>query len=176
MLAWAKPIDTGFHLVPDSRYIGTALLVVPVRFLRPESGSRLTIPAPFVSWQRIVPGGLGKPSLEGVSEVDQQLRFQLPAKALPVKVERARLIARVDAPSRRVSIAAGPDGKGVELLHADSPLDVLRAEITDRRLLRLDELGGLHLSLRINDPPNTGGTPQKWQIEYLDLEITGRAE
>jgi hypothetical protein len=176
MLAWAKPIDTGFHLVPDSRHVGTALLVVPVRFLRPEAGSRATIPAPLVSWQRVVPGGLGKPSLEGVSEVDQRLRFQLPAEALPLKVERARLTAKVEAPSRRVTIAAGADGKGVELLHADSPLDVLRVEITDARLLRLDELGGLHLSLRINDPPITGATPQKWRIEYLDLEIMGSVE
>src|SRR5262249_46569257 len=28
MLSWARPIDTGFHLVPDSRHVGTALLVV----------------------------------------------------------------------------------------------------------------------------------------------------
>src|SRR5260370_1109324 len=42
LLAWAKPIDTGFHLVPDSRTVGTALLVVPVRFSRPETGARVT--------------------------------------------------------------------------------------------------------------------------------------
>jgi hypothetical protein len=176
LLAWAKPIDTGFQLVPDSRNVGTALLVVPVNFQRLKVGSRLTIPAPLVSWQRVIPGGVGKPVLEATSEVDQLLRFQLPPEALPMKVERARLTAMVEAPSRRVTISAGSDGNVVELHHVDSPLDVVRVDITDARLLKLDELGGLLLSIRINDPPNTGGTPQKWRIDYLDLEITGSAE
>jgi hypothetical protein len=176
LMAWAKPIDAGFRIVPDGRLVGTALLVIPLRFTRPEKGSHVTIPAPLVSWQRVLPGGLGKPVLDSTSEADQLLRFQLPFESLPLKVERARLTAKVEAPSRRITIAAGGDGQQVVLHQVESPLDLVRVDIVDSRLLQLDEQGGLVLNVRINDPPLAGGTPQKWRIEYIDLEISGRAE
>jgi hypothetical protein len=175
LLAWAKPADEGFHLVRDGRTVGTALLVVPIRFERPEPGSRVTIPASLLALQRVIPGGLGKPSLDSVSQVDQLLRFQLPAEVLPFRIERVRLTAKIDALSRRVTISAGPEGNRKELHHADSPLDLIRLEITDPQLLKQDEEGGIFLNVHINDPSSLG-TPQKWQIEYIDLEIMGRAE
>jgi hypothetical protein len=175
LLAWAKPIDAGFHLVRDGRTVGTALLVVPIRFDRPEPGSRVAIPAPLVTWQRVLPGGLGKPTFDSVSQADQLLRFQIPVVALPLKIERVRLTAKIDALSRRVTISAGPEGSRTELHRAESPLDLIRVEIADPRLLQQDEQGGLYLNVHINDP-STLGTPQEWRIEYIDLEITGRAE
>jgi hypothetical protein len=174
LLAWARPIDSGFQLVTNGRTVGTALLVIPLKLKPCEPGSRVTIPAPLVSWQRVLPGGLGKPTFESVSEVDQLLRCQLPVEALPLKVERARLTAKVEAPSRQITIAIAVDGEQRILHQAESPLDLLHVDITDEQLLRLDEQGGLLLNVRIHD--QLSGTPQKWRIEYIDLEVTGQAE
>jgi hypothetical protein len=176
LLAWADPLDLRFNLVADSRLVGTALLAVPLRLQRPQPGARVTIPAPLISWQRVLPRGITRPLLDSVSEADQELRFQVPAAALPLQIKRARLTARIDAPSRQITISASADGRPTELHRVDSPLDLIRVEIVDPRLLRLDEQGGLHLKLNINDPPRTGLAAQKWRIEYIDLEVIGRAE
>jgi hypothetical protein len=176
VLAWAKPIDMGFTLVPGGKMTGAALLVIPIQLERCESGSPVTIPGPLVSWRRVIPGGLGRPLRELSAAVDQQLRFQLPFSALPLRIDRARLAAKIDAPSRRVTISGQAQGGPVEVFHADSPLDVVRVDITDERLLRLDENGGLHLNLTIGDSPSDNSRPEKWHIEFVELEINGRAE
>jgi hypothetical protein len=72
-------------------------------------------------------------------------------------------------------------GERVELHGVDSPLDPIRVEITEARLLRPDADGGLHLDVALSDRPGGAeaapGAPrnmQKWTIEYLELEVVGR--
>jgi hypothetical protein len=108
------------------------------------------------------------------------LRFQLPAEVLPLKVDRARLVAKINALSRRVTIAGRADGRLVELHRVSSPLGPIRLDITRERFLSLDKEGGLHLNLSISDSQRRGrtrkGTAQqheKWKIEYLELEVSG---
>lgn len=196
LLAWAKAADTHFDLVPEARHAGSALLVVPMSFERPPPGSRVTIPGPFVAFQRVRNGLPMRLTTEGRQEVDMHLRFQLPPEVLPLAVARARLNFRVDAPSRRVRVSALPDGKEdgerAEVYSGLSPLDPVRVEITDPRLLRLDEAGGLHLTLELRNAAKPGGkapagkksrpggltvTPaedEKWTIHYLEVEVAGK--
>lgn len=176
LLAWAKPIDMHFNLVPDGPTIGTALLVVPLQLERCRPGERITIPGPLLGLRRVLPGGLGRPVQQSVSAADQRLRFQLPAAALPLKIERARLVAKIDAPSRRITVSGHGDGGPVELFQVDSPLDLVRVDITNERLLRLDEGGGLHLNLTIGELLQADGAPEKWRIEFVELEIAGQAK
>jgi hypothetical protein len=64
----------------------------------------------------------------------------------------------------------------------ESPLDPLRVQITDAPLLRLDAQGGLHLRLSVSDPLEAlkGGKRnvehQKWAIDFLELEVSGRTQ
>jgi hypothetical protein len=110
------------------------------------------------------------------------LRFQLPPAVLPLEVEKARLVLKVEAPGRQVKVS-GHDGARASPLHqVNSPLDPVRVEIADPRWLRLDPEGGLHLSVAISDPTNENApgrrvsqVEEKWTIEYLELEVTGRA-
>jgi hypothetical protein len=146
LLAWAEPIDTGFTLVPGARTAGSALLAVPVQLQRPAAGSSVTVPGPLIPYRRITDDGLTRPTPEGLTAADMHLRFQLPPVVLPFKVERARLAAKINAPSRRVTVAGRGDAGAVELFRAESPLDPILVEIADERLLRLDEHGGLVLS------------------------------
>jgi hypothetical protein len=177
LMAWAEPLEMPFALVPDARTTGTALLVIPLRLERPVAGERVTIPAPLVACRRVLEGARTRPTLESDQAADMHLRFQLPPTVLPLRVERARLACKVNAPGRRVTISGRAGEQLVELHRAESPLDPIRVEIVDERLLRPDDEGGLHLNLDISAPLGSGPRGnEKWTIEYLELEVVGRTE
>jgi hypothetical protein len=176
LFCWADPIDTHFRFPAGARQAGDALLVVPLEYRPPEAGARVTVPGPLVSYRRLQDDLIRRLTTEGGDELEQQLRFQLPAPVLGMQVERARLTARVEAPSRRVVVSAG----GSEVHNAEAP-DVLRVEIDKPGLLTLDPEGGLRLSVRISDLPGgkkqgaSTGSDGRWKIHYLELEVVGKA-
>jgi hypothetical protein len=180
LLAWAEPIDMHFTLLPDARTIGDALISMPLRLERADARARVTIPGPFISCRRLLDGVSVSPTWELREPADMELRFQLPATALPLTVERARLSVKIDAPFRRVALLAGRGDAQMELHDIDSPLDPIRVDIRNERLLQLDPEGGLYVTLKIGesvegDKPIDKSTRQdKWTIEYLELEVSGR--
>jgi len=185
LLAWAEPIDMHFTLVPGARMVGTALLVIPLRLERAPPGRHVTIPGPLLPYRRIMDGGrftagkLAPATLEATLATDMHLRFQLPAEVLPLKVERARLLAKIAAPARRVAIAGWADGKPVEVHRVDSPLDPIRVDLTVEGFLRPDAEGGLHVNLTISDSlpgRGAGQESEKWTIHYLELEVIGQTK
>jgi hypothetical protein len=176
LLAWADPIDMHFTQEQGARTVGNALLIIPLRLQRPGPGSRITIPGPMVTHRRVQGGHIIRLIREGRDASSIRLRFQLPPAVLPFEVERVRLIAKVDAPSRRVTVSGLADGKLVEVHGIESPLDPLRVEIDKKELLGLDKDGGLHLNLALSKPTKSSKTPnEKWLIQYLELEVVGRA-
>jgi hypothetical protein len=183
LLAWAKPMDVPFRFGPEPRTVGDALLVVPLRLERPAPGERITIPGPLLPYQRILGRAPSRPTFESTEASEMHLRFQLPPEVLPFRVERARLFARIEAPGRPVTVAGRAGGQLVELHRVESPLDPVRVEIADERYLQLDEDGGLHLDVNFGEPAGDGARRdhllrwgQKWKIDYLELEVSGRAE
>jgi hypothetical protein len=177
LLMWADPVE--MTPLSTGRRVGSALLVVPLEFERSRPGARVVVPGPFIPYRQVLDAGLARPTLEATHSADMNLRFQLPAAALPLHVERARLSARINAPSRRVTVSVQSDGGPVELFHADSPLDPIHVDVADPRLLQLDGGGGMHVNLSLSDPtrkPEEDGDWQgdeKWAIEFLEVEITG---
>ncbi|HJT78010.1 MAG TPA: hypothetical protein VJ739_12475, partial [Gemmataceae bacterium] len=151
----------------------------------PAPGTRVTIPAPLVPYRRLLDGAPVRALHDARSAADMELRFQLPTAVLPFRVERARLAAKINAPSRRVTIAGRTDRGPVELYRAEGPLTPLHIDITDARLLRLDDEGGLRLDVSISDVlqrgaqvkgPVSAAGDDHWAIDYLEIEVTGRAE
>jgi hypothetical protein len=181
LLSWTEPIDPHFTLDSPERWVGDALLVVPLAFERTAPGGPVTVPGPLLPYRRVQPEGLTTPPPSGHEPVALHLRFQVPAELLPFRAERARLVAKIAAPSRRVTVAGQANGTLREISAVESPLGPLHAEITEAPLLSLDEGGGLHLHVTISDSL-AGGLPgaprsqkdEDWNIEYLELEVTGR--
>jgi hypothetical protein len=180
VIAWAKPLDMQFTLALEARTTGNALLTLPLSLKRKPPGKRVTIPGPLVSLRQIGAAGLMPLTDESVQASELRLRFQLPPEVLPLRVESARLIARVEAPSRQVIIAGRGDAGPVELHRVSSPLDVIRVEIADEGLLRLDDQGGLAFTLSFGEEQSALGgakdareVSQKWRIEDLELEVVG---
>jgi hypothetical protein len=141
----------------------------------------VTIPGPLIPYGRVMEQGLAPPVLESFLGTAMHLRFQLPAELLPLKVERARLTAKINAPTRRVTIAGQADGGPLELHSVANPLDPIRIDITQEQLLHLDREGGLHLNVIVSDSnksaeegPGSVRKEEKWTVEYLELEVSGR--
>jgi hypothetical protein len=177
LLAWAKPIDPHFRMASEARFMGSALLVIPLRIERPAPGQRVTIPGPLLAYHRILKGLPTRPLLDSNQNVDMHLRFQVPVEVLPFRLESARLFAKIDAPSRRVTISAQAGGEFVEIHRIDSPLDPIRLDINER-FLHLDDAGGLHVNVNVKDAGQGEGSrlQEKWIIDYLELEVSGHTE
>jgi hypothetical protein len=172
LFAWVQPDALPFTTgTTAGREIGTALLVVPLEYEPAAADTRVTVPRAFVPYRRVAEGGLLAPTLESTFPVEMRLRFQLPPAVLPLTVEKAVLHARVRAASRRFTVAGPADGGAGPVFAAESPAEPIRVEITDERLLRPDDRGGLHLTVSV-----TGGTPEDpaWKIESLGMDIYGR--
>src|SRR5439155_14878080 len=131
-------------LLPNARTVGSALLTVSLRLERSAPGGRITLPGPFLACRRMLENASTPLTLELSQPTDMHLRFQLPAAVLPFKVERARLVASINAPGRRVTVLGRRGDELVELHNVDSPLDPIRVDLTDERWLRVDAEGGLH--------------------------------
>jgi hypothetical protein len=181
LLAWANPVDLYFETGQGDRSTGTALVVMPLIFEKPATDQPISIPAAFIPFRQIVDNLSIQPRPEMSAQADMHLRFQLPLSVLPFKIERAKFTAKIDAPSRSVTVLGLGDSGGFQLHRVENPIDPVEIEIKDETLLKLDEKGGLHLKLSISDLLKGAGDSQaakgadKWSIEYLELEVHGRA-
>jgi hypothetical protein len=184
LYAWARPpTPLPFTIDPDATISDSSLLAIPVEFERPPPGTPVTVSSAFVSYERIVNGMAGKPTLESALQTDMRLRFQLPKSVLPLEVDRAHLFATVRAPLRRFSVA-GYDRNGTtrELLAAESPSGPVEVDIRQTNLLTLDPQGGLYLNVVIGKRPGedaitrTEESKSRWSIDALALEVAGKTQ
>ena len=158
---------------------GSAFLSFPLRFEHSPPDSAVTIPRAFVPYRRIIPFGFAQPTMEAAYAAEEHLRFELPYCVLPLKVENARLFAKVEAPTRRFIVKARTNKGSVELLNVANanPIHPLSIDIRQPELLRLDEQGGFHLDIAVSDPEvEVEGPLPKWTIQSLELEVTGRTQ
>jgi hypothetical protein len=181
LLAWAKAVDLHFETDQGARTVGTALVVLPLILEKPALDQTIAIPAAFIPVRQIVDSLSIRLKPELSAKADMHLRFQLPQSVSPFKVERAKFTAKIDAPSRAVTVSGLRDSGAVQLYRVENPIDPVEIEIKDESLLKVDEKGGIHLNLAVSDllkgagdSKNTKGA-DKWSIEYLELEVYGRA-
>lgn len=175
LLAWARPTELPFTTGDGARAIGSSLLAVPVEYERPPAGTTVFLPRAFLPYRRWLEGRTRPPTLDSTRPIDMRLRFQLPESVLPIAIEKATLVAKVRAPSRRV-IVNGYDGdRAAKLLESTEPTAPLRVEITDPKYLNVDEGGGLHIGLAITGDAKASTVLESfWYIDSIQLEIAGR--
>jgi hypothetical protein len=184
LYAWAQaPTPLPFTIDPNASVTNSSLLAIPVEFERPPPGTPVTVSSAFVSFERIVNGMAGKPTLESAAQTDMRLRFQLPKSVLPLEVERAHLFITVRAPLRRFSVGGyDKDGTPRELRASESPAGPIEVDITQPNLLTLDSQGGIYLNVVVGKRPgedaiaSTEETESRWSIDALALEVTGKTQ
>jgi hypothetical protein len=175
LLAWCDPMKLPFTFVDQARTSGSALLSVPLKFETPPPNTPVAVLRGFIPYRRILPSGVSRPTLEGQQGIEMHLRFQLPPSVVSLKVDRARLFAKVSVPFRHFVVRGNADKNPIEILSSYNSTDPIRLDIMRDDLLQLDDQGGLHLDIAITDAPEgRDEIPPKWAIESLELEVVGR--
>ncbi len=186
LLFWSHPPDLGFQLLEGAEQTGSALVSVPLQLTRPEEGTRVVIPGPFVTYRS---AGVktaatydwrkrrwSDPSSESM---DTTLQFQLPAELLPLRLESATLTLDIKAPSRQLQITGMTGGERVVLESRQSPLGRMNFEI-DGEDVRVNQAGELMLGINVGEAKDKDSSllidPSKaqfWQIDDVQLEVVG---
>jgi hypothetical protein len=187
LLVWTSPLDLGFTFPEGTRQIGSALVTIPLEIDRPAPGTRLTIPAPFLSYRGVI-----RPDLNVTALYDSQhdtwvssrpqpgrtlLRFQIPPELLPLRIDRAELEVDLNAQARPFEIFT-PQGPKTEVVASrHSPVGKIRLVIERPDALRVDADGGLYLGLAIGEASRLPGEEKassEWKINDLQLQLTGQ--
>jgi hypothetical protein len=180
LLVWADPPEPPFAAGADDRTVGTALLTIPLEFERPAGGERVTIPAGFIPYSSVAQGRSVRAFTEGSQAMNMRLRFRLPPSVLPLTIERATVRLKVRASSRQVAVSGYAGDEVVRLSKVESPVDPIRIDVTEPRLVKLDPDGYLYFGLDIGErltgsSEDKAEMDEKWRIESLALEVVGRA-
>ena len=154
--------------------VGALLLAVPLEFERSPANTHVTVPRGFISFGRVFNDKTIPVKMEASFPTDLEVRFQLPAAVLPLRVEHATLFAQASTPSRPFSIYDTVNDKPESLFRAEAPSEAIRLEIADPAHLKLDEQGGLHLHIAVGEVMAGAQVDTPWKIESLGLEIVGR--
>jgi hypothetical protein len=184
LLGWADSADPPFTTEPGDRTVGATLLLIPVGFERTPPGTQVIVPTGSISYTAVVAGRPARPTLEGTRASQNRLRFKLPPSVLPLTVERATLHVRVKAPSRQVKLVGYSGEQPVTLKEVESPIDPIRLDITDARLLRPDAEGCLYVGIEVSSRAGADmatdtldvALDELWRIESIALEAAGRVE
>lgn len=192
LLFWSKPWNLGFQFAQDRQSLGSALVAVPLKFMRPPTGTEVSLAAPLLSYRETLgPGDLGTIGLWDYRKREWQpksvptttwLRFQIPSVLLPVAIQRGRLVIRVAGPVVRLEVAGlRPNLQDIVPIKTwTDPVGTLSLELTDSEMLRVTADGGVMLRVSGGAPnplgqatsiPDADTKPSYWHIESLALEL-----
>lgn len=186
LLFWSDPLDLGFQMLEGAEQNGSALVSMPLQLTRPQEGTRVVVPGPFVTYRSVGAETAATfdarkrrwsdPFLEGV---DTTLQFQLPVELLPIQLENVTLTVDINAPSRELQITSVTEGPPVILDSRQSPLGRLTFEI-DGDDVQVNHAGELMLGINVADEKDENSNvildpseAQFWQINDVQLEVVG---
>jgi hypothetical protein len=157
---------------------------MPLQITRPAPGTKAVIPSSFLPYRAVPgPGGRGTaPSYDPLSgrwgtmssSSDTWLRVQLPEEVLPGRLERLSLRLQIEAPSRKLRIAAIQNDEAVTIAERDNPAAVLEITIDEPEHLQLDADGGVRIGLLVSEAFAADRRNAEWQVQ--DLQLTAEVE
>lgn len=194
LLFWTDSWNVGFHFGEHRRSLGAALIATPVKLERPAGETEISIPSPFLPFERVVGPDESIPSpmwdaqhrrwIERSIPSTTWLRFQVPRVLLPIAIQRGAFQVQVRGPIGKLEIATFQQATGtiVPLKTWVDPVGSMTLRMTDSDIPKLSEDGGLLLRVSGGDPDRpeltqgTDGTASMsyWQIESLTLELSGK--
>jgi hypothetical protein len=191
LMFWADPLEMNFTLPRAERQLGSALAVVPFQLDRTLPGSSVVIPSPFITF-RCVRGLDKQPSgaysnhraewIKSVAPTRVWLRFQMPEQILPVKLDRAELVVKIDAFMWNLDVCALVGQETIPLGTGTRPVGTLRFDIDRPDALQLDGAGGLVLGILVSQesapeaPPADTSRRPSWRIYDVQLEVRGTTQ
>ncbi|MBC7816554.1 MAG: hypothetical protein IAG10_06680, partial [Planctomycetaceae bacterium] len=172
LLVWTEPWDIGFRFDENRRSLGSALLAVPLKLLRPAVGAEVRIASPFLPYRGAIGPDDTPPTgwwdsprhlwIEKSRPAETWIRFQIPTVLLPIAIERGRVTVQVKGPVGKLTLAGyQPKTKAVMPLKIwTDPVGTLSVDITDPELVSVSPDGGLLLRVSGGDPDRPELTQQ----------------
>jgi hypothetical protein len=176
--------------------VGSALVMVPLRWQRPAPGAMLNIAAPFLPFREVLgpdgqrPVGLFDTRkqiwIERTGAASGWLGFKVPGYLLPLQVKSATITAKVLGPMGRLELSTVSEGQIQSQKVWDAPVGTLTHEIQNPLALKLDSQGQLLIRINVGQKksePNS--TPSStipgvrgaldpssyWQFEEISLQL-----
>jgi len=195
LLVWTPLLEMGVDFGASFEQLGAALVSIPIEIERPEAETKVSIPATFIKIRSYV-GRQGASSvfnqrtgkwLENATKPTRsQLNCVLPKSLLPLRLNRATVAIKINAPSRTLKIEGVVDGKFAVLHEKANPNGVLRFQIDQAESLELDDEGGFHFAIVVTETveeraerEGKGGSTEPqfenntWQIDYVRVDVEG---
>jgi hypothetical protein len=182
LLCWTEPWLMGLQFPAGSGVVGSALVALPLTLERPEVGTSIRIPAPFVSYHEVSgPQGESLAGLYDDRSREWQSRYgptitwlhvKLPKIAQPLQPTQVEMTVRVIGPAGRLEVAALQNGEAVPIETWMDPQGTARFSWTAPELLTLNEDGGLSMQIAMGDPerPELTQNPDTGQVSYFRIE------
>lgn len=188
VMGWTESAPTSrLRLEADEAASMHSLVMVPVRFERPEAGRRVTIPAALMDTSRprpgevpaaYVPGGLYSEETQAwVEAVNREatavMRFKAPAGVGPLEVESATLSMHLRAPGWRYEVLVKRGDEVEVVAEGTNPLGEVEVSLTGEQAPEMEADGAVFAGLRLD---RTGESRDaQWTLRRLDLSVTGVA-
>ncbi|MFV1964901.1 MAG: hypothetical protein ACC628_05725 [Pirellulaceae bacterium] len=191
LLVWGPPLDVGFDFAGDYETEQSALSAIPLAIERTSPGSPFVVPASFVGVDSVV-GESGKSVifnprsgewLENWVTTHTELRFIVPRQVQPCRIERARLVLKLNVPSRTLEVVGLVGQRRVLLQRWKNPNGIIELNIERADLLNLDEDGALNLLFIVGKSESESGDEissksrnSTWKIEYVRMDVYGTTD
>jgi hypothetical protein len=168
---------------------GSSLLRIPLVNDVPVPNTEVLVPPSLIQLDSIVTdvgqsGAFMRTSGEWngpfTTSMTTGLRVELPQELYPFKSKGIRLVFRIRAPGRDVSVVAIVDDKKIKIGDYSSPQQVIRLDIDDPEILKMLDKKRFDLNIEVSSLKGSGGDSgmtqaASWQIEYLWVTVEGIA-
>jgi len=185
-VAWLDHSTTAIRSDQAVQRIGASMVRVPLELVRPPAGTKVAIPSNLIRATSVA-GQAGQSSAfdsqtETWSEVNTQsaqlrLRFQIPAQALPLSIQSARLVLQCNIPSRVLEVHAVSGDRRTRAGRFSNPSGQIVVDLQETGVLDLDSRGGLLVDISVSDPQSGFGDSASgtngWSIRSSRLEVSG---
>jgi len=190
LMLWLDKWEHGFEFGDGLLRQGDTLLIAPLEFDRPPTGTEILIPSPLLGYAtRRPPDGS---SAAGFWDDDRQewqerskpsttwLGIQIPRALLPLQATQASIEITVSGLMGQIEVLAVKDGSAVSLETVADPVGTLTFEIDEPEVLAVSESGELLLGVSAGvseesgaagTGANTGDPANYWQIDSLSVQL-----
>ncbi|MCC6681353.1 MAG: hypothetical protein IT445_10680 [Phycisphaeraceae bacterium] len=164
-----------------------SLWVIPLRYEKPTSGRRVTIPAPLLAMSSYRGEVADETSPAHIYNADTRqwvadlheptlvlMRFEVPPALLPLDIESAKLTLDLRAPGRGYEIVTLDAGQLHRSHAGDNPLGRVVVELKGDEAPRLQSDGSVIVGIQVGAFSNTSKS-RGWTIEQMSLSVSGVA-
>ncbi len=193
LIGWRDTIEKGsLYWEEESEKrdgTGNSLLRIPLINEVPRPNTEVLVPPSLVQLDSIVTdvgqsGAFMRTSGEWngpfTTSMTTGLRIELPQELYPFKSKVIRLVTRLRAPGRDVSVKAIVDNRKIKIGDYSSPQQVIRLVIDDSEILKTLDQKRFDLNIEVSSLKGAEGDSgmtqaASWQIEYLWVTVEGIA-